>query len=84
MTGGVAAATTSASGTGFVATGLDDVRGTAFTTAAQVTAGLAGKANTIHTHAIADITGLQAALDAKLATPSGFVANDILVQCFGG
>jgi len=35
--------------------------------AASVTTALAGKAATVHLHAIADTTGLQAALDSKLA-----------------
>ena len=43
-------------------------------------AALNGKANVSHTHAIADVTGLQAALDAKLAATggaaSGLVLND--------
>jgi hypothetical protein len=43
-----------------------DLSGYALTTA--VTAGLAGKANTTHTHLIADTTGLQTALDGKSAT----------------
>jgi hypothetical protein len=45
---------------------------TQIATTAFVTAGLAGKANTSHSHAIADTTGLQAALDAKapLASPA--------------
>lgn len=38
--------------------------------AANVTASLAGKASLNHTHAIANVTGLQAALDAKAATAS--------------
>ena len=36
---------------------------TSLATKAEVTQGLAGKANTKHTHAIADITGLQAHID---------------------
>jgi len=36
--------------------------------AADVTSGLAGKANTSHGHVVSDVTGLQAALDAKSAT----------------
>jgi hypothetical protein len=36
--------------------------------AANVTASLAGKANLSHTHDIADVTGLQSALDDKAAT----------------
>jgi len=41
-------------------------------TTAFVQAGLAGKADTAHAHAIADVTGLQGALDAKapLASPA--------------
>jgi hypothetical protein len=35
--------------------------------AATVTAQIAGKANTVHTHVIGDITGLQTALDGKAA-----------------
>lgn len=38
--------------------------------AANVTASLAGKASLNHTHEIANVTGLQAALDAKAATAS--------------
>jgi hypothetical protein len=37
-------------------------------TEAEITTLLAGKSDTTHTHAIADTTGLQAALDGKLAT----------------
>lgn len=33
--------------------------------ASTITALIAGKANTVHTHAISDVTGLQSALDAK-------------------
>ena len=44
-----------------------DLAGTA---AAPTVPGLAGKANTSHTHAIADTTGLQTALDGKQATGS--------------
>ena len=38
--------------------------------AANVTASLAGKAAAVHTHEIANVTGLQAALDAKAAAAS--------------
>lgn len=38
---------------------------------AALTAGLAGKANSAHTHAIADVTSLQTSLDAKLAANAG-------------
>lgn len=34
----------------------------------ELTEGLAGKANASHTHAVADVTGLQVALDGKLGT----------------
>lgn len=37
-------------------------------TETEINTFLAGKANTVHTHAIADVTGLQAALDGKAAT----------------
>lgn len=36
--------------------------------AASVTTALAGKAATVHTHAISDVTGLQTAIDGKQAT----------------
>lgn len=39
-----------------------------YATKTELTSGLAGKANTEHTHEIADVTGLQAALDAKVPT----------------
>lgn len=38
--------------------------------ATTVTTALAGKAPTVHTHAISDVTGLQAALDGKASTAS--------------
>jgi hypothetical protein len=47
----------------------NDARGDArYYTKAQVDTGLAGKANTAHGHAIADVSGLQTALDNKLDT----------------
>lgn len=39
-----------------------------YATKTELTSGLAGKANTEHTHEIADVTGLQSALDAKVPT----------------
>jgi hypothetical protein len=36
-----------------------------YATATALSTGLAGKANTAHTHAVADVTGLQTALDGK-------------------
>ena len=39
-----------------------------YATKTELTSGLAGKANTKHTHEIADVTGLQSALDAKVPT----------------
>lgn len=46
-----------------------------YATATALSTGLAGKANTAHTHTIADVTGLQDALNGKLsvATFEGFV-----------
>lgn len=46
-----------------------------YATTKALTDGLAGKANSLHTHAIADVTGLQDALNGKLsvATFEGFV-----------
>lgn len=39
-----------------------------YATKTELTSGLAGKANTEHTHEITDITDLQSALDAKVST----------------
>lgn len=39
-----------------------------YATQSALTSGLAGKANTEHTHEIADVTNLQSALDAKVST----------------
>ena len=39
-----------------------------YATKTELTSGLAGKANTSHKHAIADVTDLQSALDAKVPT----------------
>ena len=39
-----------------------------YATKTELTSGLAGKANTEHTHEIADVTGLQTALNAKVPT----------------
>lgn len=44
--------------------------------ASTVTTALAGKANTSHTHAIADVTGLQTALDGKAATSHTHAVSD--------
>ena len=46
-----------------------------YATATALTEGLAGKANTAHTHTVANVTGLQDALNGKLsvATFEGFV-----------
>ncbi|MFN7317940.1 MAG: hypothetical protein ACK5S6_00390, partial [bacterium] len=53
-----------------------------YTTAAEVSAALAGKADIGHTHAIGDVTGLQAALDGKEAAGTGAsaAASALLVQ----
>lgn len=42
-----------------------------------LTAALAGKADTVHTHAIADTTGLQAALDNKAAATHAHAIADV-------
>jgi hypothetical protein len=47
--------------------------------AATITAALGGKANTAHTHSIANVTGLQTALDAKAPTAHTHSSNDITV-----
>ena len=39
-----------------------------YATKIELTSGLAGKANTVHTHAISDVTDLQTTLDAKVPT----------------
>ena len=39
-----------------------------YATKTELTSGLAGKANTVHTHVISDVTDLQSALDAKVPT----------------
>lgn len=75
--------------------GLTSALGSYATTSA-LTSGLAGKADTVHTHAASDIvsgtladaripalaisktTGLQAAIDAKLATPAGTTSQVVL------
>lgn len=49
-----------------------DLAGTA---AAPTVPGLAGKANTVHTHAISDVTNLQTSLNAKESTANKGVAN---------
>jgi hypothetical protein len=41
-----------------------------YATATALNTGLAGKANKVHTHAVADVTGLQTALDGKQAKGS--------------
>lgn len=55
----------------------NDARGDArYYTKAQVDAGLAGKANNAHGHAISDVSGLQTALDSKAASSHGHsIAN---------
>ena len=44
------------------------VASSTYATKTELTSGLAGKANTSHKHAIADVTDLQSALDAKVPT----------------
>lgn len=46
-----------------------------YATTSALTAGLSGKANTTHTHAIADVTNLQTSLDSKFAIPAGTTAQ---------
>lgn len=55
----------------------NDARGDArYYSKAQVDAGLAGKANSTHGHAISDVSGLQTALDSKAASSHGHsIAN---------
>jgi hypothetical protein len=54
----------------------NDTRGDIrYNTKAEITTFLAGKANTVHTHIIADVTGLQTALDNKV--------DDSQISAFG-
>lgn len=55
-------ATKEAKGTAYSKAESDDK----YSTKTEVTQGLAGKANTSHTHAVADVANLQVALDGKL------------------
>lgn len=48
-----------------------------YATQTTVTEGLAGKANTVHTHTIENVTGLQSALDGKQATGDYAVKSDL-------
>lgn len=48
-----------------------------YATQTTVTEGLAGKANTVHTHTIENVTGLQDALDGKQATGDYAVKSDL-------
>lgn len=45
-----------------------EIASSTYATKSALTSGLAGKANTEHTHEIADVTDLQSALDAKVPT----------------
>jgi hypothetical protein len=58
-----------------------------YATTTTLTAGLAAKANTVHSHAIADVQGLQAAigatvlvLEAGAAVPTGTAAGTVIVR----
>jgi len=54
-----------------------------YATNTALTSGLAGKANTVHTHTIANVTGLQAALDAKPSdTLKGFATSGLITSTF--
>ena len=71
--GGGGAVSSVAGRTGIVVLSSADLTDAAsLATDAELTAGLAGKADTTHGHAIADVTGLQGALDGK--QPSGSYA----------
>ena len=50
---------------------------TTYATQTTVTQGLAGKADTVHTHTIENVTGLQDALDGKQATGDYAVKSDL-------
>lgn len=47
---------------------LSSTAASTYATQTALTEGLAGKANTVHTHAIADVTDLQSVLDEKVPT----------------
>lgn len=49
-----------------------------YATKSEVTSSLAGKANTSHTHAQSDVTGLSAALDAKANTAHSHNQSDVV------
>ena len=69
--GGGGAVTSVAGRTGAVVLSSADLTDAAsLATDAELTAGLAGKANTSHTHTIANVTGLQTELDGKQAAGS--------------
>ena len=74
MSGSVAAATTAALGTVYLANALSDARSSAVPTAAQVAAGLAGKAAASHTHIISAIDGLQNELNAREMTAANLAS----------
>lgn len=73
--------TDSAVATGKIANGaVTDAKVAAGISQAKITnltADLAGKANTAHTHTIANVTGLQAAIDAKAATTHAHALGDL-------
>ena len=50
----------------------------------QVDSALAGKANTSHTHAVSDVTGLQTALDGKAAASHTHTASQISDSTLAG
>ena len=54
-----------------------------YATKAEMTQGLAGKANSSHTHTIANVTGLQNALDGKQAK-GDYATNTALTQGLAG
>jgi len=67
---------TPAAPTATAGTSTTQLATTAFV-AAGVTAGLAGKANVVHTHVIADVANLQTSLDGKASTMHTHVITDV-------
>lgn len=61
---------------------LSSTAASTYATQAALTSGLAGKANTVHTHAVTDVTGLQDALDGKADSSdlSGYVPTSRTVN----
>ena len=67
-------------GTAWVLVGAPAPNLEPYATDVDLANGLAGKANTVHTHAQADVTGLTTALAGKLDTAGGTITGDLVVN----